>query len=173
VAEGDGYFQPRPVTVGQRLGDRVQILDGLKPGEQVAVGATFFLDSESQLRASVQALEPGPVMGGAAGAAQEVAITFRPRPDPPRTGDNALEVSVRDSSGQPVADADVSVTFFMAAMPSMNMPAMRSEAALQPAGGGVYRGTGQVLMGGRWDVTVTVRKDGRRLGSRQFAVVAR
>ena len=68
----------------------------------------------------------------------------------------------------PVTDADVSVTFFMAAMPSMNMPAMRNGASLQHVGGGVYRGTGQWLMAGRWDVTVTVTRGGVRLGSRQF-----
>ena len=42
VSEGDGYFQPRDVTVGSRLGDRVQILDGLEAGEVVATNATFF-----------------------------------------------------------------------------------------------------------------------------------
>jgi hypothetical protein len=174
VAEGDGYFQPRDVKVGQQLGDRAQILEGLKPGEQVAVGATFFLDSESQLRASVQSYEAPPMPAGEGGApAGRLDITFRPQPDPPRTGDNTLDVSVKDASGQPIADADVSVTFFMPAMPTMNMPAMRTETKLSPLGGGVYRGMGQVMMGGRWDVTVTVSKDGQRLGSRQLAVVAR
>jgi Cu(I)/Ag(I) efflux system membrane fusion protein/cobalt-zinc-cadmium efflux system membrane fusion protein len=174
VAEGDGYFQPREVKVGQRLGDRVQILEGLKPGEEVAIGATFFLDSESQLRASVQAFEAGPAAAaeGAPGG-KRIEITFRAQPDPPRTGDNTLEVSVRDASGQPIADADVSVTFFMPAMPTMNMPAMRTEAKLSPGGGGTYRGIGQVMMGGRWNVTVNVSKNGQSLGSRQFAVVAR
>ena len=172
VAEGDGYFQPREVKVGQRLGDRVQILEGLKPEQQVAVGATFFLDSESQLRASVQAFEAAPSAEGVT-AAERIEITFRSQPDPPRTGDNTLEVSVRDASGQPLADGDVSVTFFMPAMPTMNMPAMRTEAKLSPVGGGMYRGMGQVMMGGRWDVTVNVSKNGQRLGSRQFAVVAR
>jgi hypothetical protein len=61
----------------------------------------------------------------------------------------------------------------MAAMPTMNMPAMRNETKLPPVGGGVYRGSGQVMMAGRWDVTVNVSKDGQRLGSKQFAVVAR
>jgi len=65
------------------------------------------------------------------------------------------------------------VTFFMPAMPTMNMPAMRNQAKLPPAGGGVYRGAGQVIMAGRWDVTVDVSRGGQRLGSRQFAVVAR
>ena len=173
VAEGDGYFQPHDVTVGQRLGDRVQILEGLKEGEVVAMGATFFLDSESQLRASVGAFEPPPATAEGAATGERLGITFRPQPDPPQTGDTLLEVSVTDASGQPIADADVSVIFFMAAMPTMNMPAMRNEAALASVGGGVYRGTSQVMMGGRWDVTVNVSKDGQRLGSEQFAVVAR
>jgi len=66
----------------------------------------------------------------------------------------------------------VSVTLFMAAMPSMNMPAMRTQALLPAAGDGVYRGPGEVMMGGRWDVTVDVSRGGQRLGSRQFGVVA-
>ncbi|MBI3047836.1 MAG: FixH family protein [Acidobacteria bacterium] len=174
VAEGDGYFQPRDVKVGQRLGDRVQILEGLKPGEQVAVGATFFLDSESQLRAAVQSFESPPAAGArGAPSGERIEITFRPQPDPPRTGDNTFEVSVRDASGQPIPDAEVSVTFFMAAMPTMNMPAMRNETKLSPVGGGIYRGMGQVMMGGRWDVTVNVGRNGQRVGSRQFAVVTR
>jgi Cu(I)/Ag(I) efflux system membrane fusion protein/cobalt-zinc-cadmium efflux system membrane fusion protein len=173
VAEGEGYFQPRDVSVGLRLGERVQILGGLKEGELVATGATFFLDSESQLRASVEGFEPPAASSGPAGAAARLDITLQPRPDPPRTGDNVLEVTVRDASGQPVTGADVSVTFFMAAMPSMSMPAMRSAARLQSVGDGVYRGTAQVLMGGRWDVTVDVTKDGQRLGSRRLSVVAR
>ena len=84
-----------------------------------------------------------------------------------------FEVLVRDPDGQPVSDAEVSVTFFMAAMPSMNMPAMRSMAMLPEVGEGTYRGNGEVVMAGRWDVTVTVTRDGQRLGSEQFTVVAR
>jgi RND family efflux transporter MFP subunit len=173
VAEGDGYFEPRDVTVGQRLGARVQILEGLQAGEQVATGATFFLDSESQLRASVQGFEAPPASADAAGPGGRLDIAFRSQPDPPRTGDTTFEVTVRDPAGQPVAAADVSVVLFMPAMPSMSMPAMRTEATLAPVGDGVYRGAGQVMMAGRWDVTVTVSKDGQRVGSGQFAVVAR
>ena len=55
----------------------------------------------------------------------------------------------------------------------MNMPAMRNETKLLPVGGGVYRGPGQLMMGGRWDVTVTVTRNGQRAGSQQFALVAR
>jgi Cu(I)/Ag(I) efflux system membrane fusion protein/cobalt-zinc-cadmium efflux system membrane fusion protein len=172
VAKGDGYFEPRPVRVGHRLGDAVQILDGLTAGERVASGAAFLIDSESQLRAALQGFQVPPAAGvGSAGP--ELAITFRTQPDPPRTGSNQLEVTVRDPDGQPIADAAVTVVFYMAPMPSMNMPAMRNEAALTHAGGGTYRGAGEILMGGRWDVTVTTMRNGARLGSRTFTVVAR
>jgi YtkA-like len=61
----------------------------------------------------------------------------------------------------------------MPAMPTMNMPAMRNEVKLPHAGGGVYRGPGQVLMGGTWDVTVTATRAGQQIGSRKFPLVAR
>ena len=174
VAQGDGYFEPRRVKVGQRFDDAIEILEGLKEGESVATGAAFFLDSESQLRSSLQAYETPPSAPGIASAERErLSITFRSQPDPPRSGENQLEVVAKTADGTPVTDAEVSVVFFMAAMPTMNMPAMRNEAKLAHAGNGVYRGTGQVMMAGRWDVTVNVLRDGQRIGSQQVSVVAR
>ena len=172
VALGDGYFEPRQVTVGRRLGERVEIKEHLKEGERVAIGATFFLDSESQLRGALQGYQPLPA-AGAGGSGGRLGIAFRSQPDPPQSGDNTFEVTVKDSDGRPISDGDVSVTFFMAAMPTMNMPAMRSEARLASIGNGSYRGPGQILTPGRWDVTVTVTRGGQRLGMDQFAVTTR
>jgi hypothetical protein len=101
---------------------------------------------------------------------QAVDITFKT--DPVRMGENTFEVMVMQD-GKPVSDAMVTTEFFMAAMPSMNMPAMRNEAKLVHAGNGVYRGSGQVIMAGRWDVTVNVMRDGQRIGSHQLSVMAR
>ena len=173
VALGEGRFAPRAVKVGRRMDDRIEVAGGLEEGEQVAAGAAFFLDSESQLRAAVRNYQPAPGDAPAGVTGPRLDISFRVQPDPPRAGENTFEVSVRDAEGQPVANADVTVTLFMPAMPSMNMPAMRSQAKLPPAGDGVYRGTADVMTPGRWDVTVDVGRDGQRLGSRQFAVVAR
>jgi Cu(I)/Ag(I) efflux system membrane fusion protein len=174
VARGQGSFTPRTVVVGRRFGSRVEIAEGLEEGEQVASGATFFLDSESQLRAGLQSYEPAPSTASVPPAeAAQLNITFRAQPDPPTTGENVFEVTVKDRSGQPVSDADVSAQLFMPAMPTMNMPAMRNEAKLPSAGGGVYRGPGQVLMGGTWDVTVSVKRAGQEIGSRKFSLVAR
>jgi RND family efflux transporter MFP subunit len=174
IAEGDGYFTPRTVKVGRNFGDRIEILEGVKEGEQVATGATFFLDSESQLRAGLQNYEtPTAAQGGPPSGGPALDITFRTQPDPPKTGESLFEVAVKDPKGQPVADADVSVQLFMPAMPTMNMPAMRNETKLPHVGGGVYRGPGQVMMAGRWDVTVIVAKGGQQLGRKQLAVAAR
>jgi RND family efflux transporter MFP subunit len=172
IAEGDGRFQPQTVKIGRRLGDSTEVLEGLKEGDQVATGATFFLDSESQLRASLQGYEASAAPTSATAAAG-TQITFRTVPDPPKLGENQMEVTVKDAGGTPIDAAEVSVQFFMPAMPTMNMPAMRSEAKLAPAGGGVYRGSGQVMMAGRWDATVTVVRGGQRLGTKQLPVVAR
>jgi len=174
VATGSGHFDPRPVKVGRRSGDRIQILGGVKEGEQIAAGAAFFLDSESQLRPSLQAYEAAP---GATGAVpttpSQLDISVRTVPDPPTTGENQFQVTVKDAGGRPVDGADVALQFFMPAMPTMNMPAMRNEIKLSAAGGGLYRGPGQVLMAGRWETTVVVSKNGQRLGTKQLPVVAK
>lgn len=51
VATGD-RFEPRPVTIGVRLADRVEIRSGLQDGERIVAAGVFLLDSESRLRAT-------------------------------------------------------------------------------------------------------------------------
>jgi len=50
VEHGEGVFEPRQVEAGWRVGDRVEILRGIQPGERVVVAATFLVDSESRLK---------------------------------------------------------------------------------------------------------------------------
>lgn len=45
-------FEPRQVKVGARVGDRLEVLEGLVAGDQVVSDGVFLLDSESRLRAS-------------------------------------------------------------------------------------------------------------------------
>jgi Cu(I)/Ag(I) efflux system membrane fusion protein len=49
VARADGTLEARPVTLGARAGDRVQVLDGVMAGERVAASANFLIDAESRL----------------------------------------------------------------------------------------------------------------------------
>jgi len=48
----NGRFEPRSVTVGVQLADRVEIREGLEDGEQIVAAGVFLLDSESRLRAT-------------------------------------------------------------------------------------------------------------------------
>jgi Cu(I)/Ag(I) efflux system membrane fusion protein len=45
-------FEPRDVTLGVQLADRVEIRSGLEEGERVVAAGVFLLDSESRLRAT-------------------------------------------------------------------------------------------------------------------------
>lgn len=59
VARGDGRFEPRQVRLGIRGEDWVHVVDGVKAGEDVVVGANFLIDAESNLRASLQGFAEG------------------------------------------------------------------------------------------------------------------
>ena len=48
---GNGYFEPRLVETGWRVGDDVEVTKGLEPGERIVVSGTFFIDSESRMKA--------------------------------------------------------------------------------------------------------------------------
>jgi Cu(I)/Ag(I) efflux system membrane fusion protein len=56
LARGDGTFEPRVVELGAKDGDNVEVKIGLAEGQQVVTRANFLVDSESQLRASLQAI---------------------------------------------------------------------------------------------------------------------
>jgi YHS domain-containing protein len=50
VDRGNGYFEPRQIETGARLGDRVVVEKGLSPGERIVVSGNFLIDSESRFR---------------------------------------------------------------------------------------------------------------------------
>ena len=49
VDRGNGLFEPREVETGWRFGNRVQIVQGLKPDERIVISGNFLIDSESRL----------------------------------------------------------------------------------------------------------------------------
>jgi Cu(I)/Ag(I) efflux system membrane fusion protein len=56
VNRGDGAFVPRQVATGVRNDSLVEIVSGLKPGDEVVASATYLLDSESNLASAMQGL---------------------------------------------------------------------------------------------------------------------
>jgi hypothetical protein len=141
-------------------------------GIRVAVGAVVIAAAVMAVGCGSGEPEGERAPSASSPAVQGMDITLRTTPDPVRMGDNTLEVAVREG-GKPVTDATVSTEFYMAAMPSMNMPEMRSKADLTHAGNGLYRGQGQVSMAGSWDVTVTVMRGGQEIGSKKMTLTAK
>jgi len=115
---------------------------------------------------------PAPAPAGpAAASAGSIEVTLTTQPDPPKMGETTFEAMVMQR-GQPVTDADVAVELVMAAMPAMNMPEMKSRTPLKHEGGGRYRGTGNVMMAGSWEATVSVTRGGQELGTHKVTLVA-
>jgi Cu(I)/Ag(I) efflux system membrane fusion protein len=52
VREPDGTLRPQQVVLGPEADGRVEILDGLVPGEEIVASANFLVDAESRLAAT-------------------------------------------------------------------------------------------------------------------------
>src|ERR1700676_1983137 len=72
------------------------------------------------------------------------AIALTTDPSPAQKGSNTIRVKLTDPAGKPIAGAQVTVTFFMEAMPAMNMPEMKTVIKGADKGGGMYEGKGDL-----------------------------
>jgi len=50
VKTSDGMFEARNVQLGQKFGDKYQVLSGINEGDEIASSGGFLIDSESQLK---------------------------------------------------------------------------------------------------------------------------
>jgi YtkA-like len=178
VNKGEGNLEPREVELGPRAGDDFVVLKGIKPGESLVTSANFLIDSEAQLQAAAGAFVPPPPGAGAAAAmnapasAAQSNVELSTDPTPPRKGSNVFRVKLTGANGAPVSGAQISVTFFMAAMPAMGMAAMKTSVDLTDKGSGMYEGKGDLGSGGTWQVTITARLNGAVIASKQLTVNA-
>jgi RND family efflux transporter MFP subunit len=83
VDRSNGYIEPREVEIGERIGDRLEILKGLKPGERIVISGNFLIDSESQLKAAAGGMS-GHQHGGSLGSKPEP--TAAPASQAPQAG---------------------------------------------------------------------------------------
>jgi Cu(I)/Ag(I) efflux system membrane fusion protein len=58
VALGKGQFQVRSVATGMETIESIEILSGLKEGEKIVTSGQFLIDSEANLKSSIQRIEP-------------------------------------------------------------------------------------------------------------------
>lgn len=59
VSLGDGYFEPRKVTLGGKVDNKYVVVSGLKAGEQVVTSGNFLIDSESRLNSATESMGAG------------------------------------------------------------------------------------------------------------------
>ncbi len=58
LALGEGRYRPARVVPGMESGGRVEIIEGLAPGERVVVSAQFLIDSEANLQGAMMRMTP-------------------------------------------------------------------------------------------------------------------
>ena len=177
VYGGEGNVEPREVELGPQVGDQLVVTKGLKAEEEIVTSANFLIDSEAQLQAAAGAFVPPPPGAGQAAsmnapAQTQASVEMTTDPDPPRKGSNMIRVKLTGQDGQPIAGANVTVTFYMAAMPAMGMAAMKTVVNATDKGGGMYEGKGDLGSGGTWQVTIRAQQNGQTIANKQLTVNA-
>jgi Cu(I)/Ag(I) efflux system membrane fusion protein/cobalt-zinc-cadmium efflux system membrane fusion protein len=106
------------------------------------------------------------------GTPAKAKIELTTTPSPAQKGSNTGRVKLTDPEGNPISGAEVTTTFFMAAMPSMNMPEMKIVIKGMDKGAGMYEGEGDLGSGGIWQVTVTAKQNGETIAIKKLTVKA-
>lgn len=172
IDRGNGYLQPIEVELGPQVGGYFVVRKGLRAGERIVSSANFLIDSESQLEAALGTFTPPPPGASAQANAPSGKVELTTKPSPPHKGVNQVLVTVHDSAGRPVTDAQVSVVFFMPAMPAMGMSAMREAAKAKLVANSKYTADVNLPSGGTWSVTVIASRAGKQIASRQLTLSA-
>jgi RND family efflux transporter MFP subunit len=177
VYSGEGSIEPREVELGPQVGDELVVTKGTKAQEQIVTSANFLIDSEAQLQAAAGAFVPPPPGAGQAAsmnapAQPQANVDLTTDPNPPHKGSNTIRVKLTGQDGKPIAEANVTVTFYMAAMPAMGMAAMKTVINTSDKGGGMYEGKGDLGSGGTWQVTVKAQQNGQTIANKQLTLNA-
>lgn len=173
VDKGEGIYEPREVTLENKVNHFYPVLSGLKPGERVVTSGTFLIDSESKLMAATNMMgllgmggirmeqarmgemEMGGMEMAQAPAPREqtldgLTLTLSTQPDPPQKGENIVRLTVQSKEG-PVTDAKVTFAYTMA-MPGMEVETVEAKQIKA----GIYEARVDFGMKGAWQIDVTV-----------------
>jgi Cu(I)/Ag(I) efflux system membrane fusion protein len=189
LARPNGVFEAREVQVGAATEDLFPVSRGLALGDNVVLNGNFLIDSQAHLGSGMSGLYSGskefaagqqtqtaPTSSSGKNAeSSAVKIDLHVDPNPMKAGeDNQFQATLTDANGKLVADARVTVTLVMPAMPAMGMLEMKSSCELAwRAGSQMYVGKGQAPMSGTWNVLVEARKNGNVIASMHTHLSAR
>jgi Cu(I)/Ag(I) efflux system membrane fusion protein len=188
VTGDEGRLEQRPVRVGGRFGNDIEILDGLDPGTSVVTSANFLLDSETKLRGAesmmgmmgevgmadrpMESARPMDMSESGTGPngyqekqVGDLRVMVFPAYGVATVGTNPIRVRIRDTAGTPITGADVGFTY------TMDMPGMQiATARTRDVGAGVYEGSAELAMAGPWGLVVSVEAAGHAPLSEKFVL---
>ncbi|NCT81680.1 MAG: efflux RND transporter periplasmic adaptor subunit [Comamonadaceae bacterium] len=107
VVDQPGRFTPVEVRVGRELGDKLEVLQGLQPGQHVVASGQFLIDSEASMQ--------GVLQRQASPAAEAASAASAPA---------ATGMAVHSATGKVVAINGSEVTLNHEAVPALRWPAM-------------------------------------------------
>ena len=87
--------------------------------------------------------------------AGDLTVMVKIDKNPPVTGTNNMEITVKDAGGKTVTDAKVIVEYSMPAMPGMPAMNYKTDAQLK---GDVYKAEMNLSMGGSWNISIKVSR---------------
>lgn len=113
VQAKEGRYEPREVKIGARSDRYVEVLEGIKDGEQVVIAANFLIDAESNLKAAI---------GGFSGSGEKPAQT---ESAPAKSGASAGHKAEGTVDNVDAKTGMVSISH--GPVPSLKWPAMTME----------------------------------------------
>ena len=179
VAKGSGEFEQRPVQLGEATDGYYPVLSGLNEGEQVVTRGAFMIDSQTRITGGMSGMFGGSKEysnnAPSSAAAQKPAASLHLMFDPtdPKFGQTLhIMAHLTDAGGKAIEGAQVTVTFFMPAMPSMGMGEMKDDVNLT-WDGSAYSSKYSVPMAGSWTVTAVARQNGEVIAKQRATVNAK
>lgn len=99
--------------------------------------------------------------------AGDLNVSVRMDKNPAVMGDNGIFVTIKDSAGKEVTDAEVKVEYSMPAMPGMPPMNYKTALALKKD---TYEGAVDFSMAGPWNIAVKIARGGGKTVSTKFSV---
>jgi Cu(I)/Ag(I) efflux system membrane fusion protein len=93
VRKDNGTFEPRDVKLGADQGDTLEVVEGLKEGDQVVASGQFLIDSEARLRSVLGSMSAAAPAASAASATVVVAARYAARGKVESVDANSITIS--------------------------------------------------------------------------------
>jgi hypothetical protein len=90
--------------------------------------------------------------------AGDLSVVVKIDKNPPVTGTNKMDITIKDAAGKNVTDASVAIEYGMPAMPGMGAMNYKTNAALK---GNSYNASVNFSMTGPWYINIKINRSGK------------